>query len=604
MHGAAPDSLSVSRWHSLDRRLPLLISALLVLTVAALVIGAYESMRKVSLAAAAARMEGSAQQLATLLRVSAAQRQEEVRALAANPSVHAVLADPGDADAGEEAKHALASAVQPQTMAIELRAADGRPVLVVPGPALRPGEPQPRDSLSPRPGLSPVRAAGNVVYDESGAPISPARGGPAGLLVARRRLSSPETARTLSALIGANARLLLGSAGGVWTDLSSVVPAPVARSAQRTRDRASVVDRQQLSVVLPIEGTPWHVCLQTPTTAVLAPVHSFLIRLSGISIAVVLLAAVAAHLFARRITRRLERLTAAAEGVATRSVEVPVPQGGRDEIGRLAAAFDAMRCRIVANHQELEGRVEARTLELREAVGRLEAAQVELVRNERLAMLGQLASSVGHELRNPLAVMTNALFYLDMVLEDESSEVRDYLGILRHEIRLSEKIVTDLLDFARLKSPQRTDVDLAALADEQLARLGPTPTVLIDRRIPADLPAAFADPVQVGQVFFNLAINAVQAMAEGGGTLTVEGRAAGDDKVELVVRDQGPGVATELRERVFEPLFTTKARGIGLGLAVSRRLAESNGGELRLLDEHGPGATFALRLPVAPGETP
>jgi signal transduction histidine kinase len=256
-----------------------------------------------------------------------------------------------------------------------------------------------------------------------------------------------------------------------------------------------------------------------------------------------------------------------------------------------------MRRRMVADHQQLEGRVEQRTVELREALARLEQAQQELVRAERLAMLGQLASSVGHELRNPLAVMTNALFYLDMVLEESDPEVRDYLGILRHEIRLSEKIVSDLLDFARLKAPQRERVDLAALVEEQLQRLGLPPSVEIERRLAPGLPAAFADTVQVGQVFLNLAVNAVQAMGEGGGTLTVEGRVDGEGFVQLVVRDQGPGVTPELRERIFEPLFTTKARGIGLGLAVSRRLAEANGGELVLLDDPG-GAAFALRLPV------
>jgi signal transduction histidine kinase len=194
--------------------------------------------------------------------------------------------------------------------------------------------------------------------------------------------------------------------------------------------------------------------------------------------------------------------------------------------------------------------------------------------------------------------MTNALYYLEMVLEDAPAEVGEYLGILRHEIGLSEKIVGDLLDFARVKPPQRQDVDLAALVDEQLHRLGPQPAVRVERQLEAGLPPAHADAVQVGQIVFNLLVNATQAMGSAGGDLTVTGRTDGDGRVELAVHDAGPGVPEALRGFIFEPLFTTKARGIGLGLAVSRRLAETNGGEL-LLAETGPGATFVLRLPAS-----
>jgi signal transduction histidine kinase len=210
-------------------------------------------------------------------------------------------------------------------------------------------------------------------------------------------------------------------------------------------------------------------------------------------------------------------------------------------------------------------------------------------------MLGQLASGVGHELRNPLGVMTNAVYYLEMVQPDAPQDVQEYLGILRSQIGLAEKIVGDLLDFSRVRPPRR---DVAALADivaAQQARLAVPPGITLTVDLPGDLPRVSVDVVQIGQIVFNLMLNAMQAFGDGGGTVRIRGSASGSH-VFLHVEDDGPGVPAELRAKIFEPLFTTKARGIGLGLAVSRSLAEANGGTLSL-EDGGAGAHFVLSLP-------
>jgi len=198
--------------------------------------------------------------------------------------------------------------------------------------------------------------------------------------------------------------------------------------------------------------------------------------------------------------------------------------------------------------------------------------------------------------------MTNAVFYLEMIQDPAPPEVREYLGILRRQIELSEKIISDLLDFARTKPPQHRAVRLQDLAQEQLARLGQV-AVAVAQDFPPDLAPAWVDPVQAGQVLFNLLTNAVQAMGRSGGTLTLRGAPDSGQRVRIEVADSGPGVPADLRDKVFEPLFTTRARGIGLGLSVSRQLAENNGGELRLEDRPaGTGATFSLVLPAAATE--
>src|SRR5690606_1723689 len=132
-----------------------------------------------------------------------------------------------------------------------------------------------------------------------------------------------------------------------------------------------------------------------------------------------------------------------------------------DELGRLAGAFNQMAERVDDRRHSLETQVAERTETLQQALARLSEAQDQLLRQERLATLGQLAGSVGHELRNPLGVMTNALYYLDAVQSDASPKVREYMQILRDQVGVSERIVSDLLDFGRVGSPDRTMVGVA-----------------------------------------------------------------------------------------------------------------------------------------------
>jgi signal transduction histidine kinase len=254
---------------------------------------------------------------------------------------------------------------------------------------------------------------------------------------------------------------------------------------------------------------------------------------------------------------------------------------------------------VEESRQRLEDKVAARTKELNQTLERLQDAQQSLVRREKLALVGHLASGVGHELRNPLGVMSNAVFYLEMVLESAPENVREYLGILRQQIALSGKIVNDLLDFSRINPAQRRKTTVQSIATAQLERLAPLEGIRVEQEFPNSLPCVFVDPVHAGQVVMNLLTNAVQAMGDKGGTLKLRAHLNGRDLVHFEVTDTGPGVPPENLERIFEPLFTTKARGIGLGLAVSKSLAQANGGDLAVSSESGRGATFVFAMPVS-----
>lgn len=246
----------------------------------------------------------------------------------------------------------------------------------------------------------------------------------------------------------------------------------------------------------------------------------------------------------------------------------------------------------------MEERVQERTHELREALRRLQDAQDALVRHERLALLGELASGVSHEIRNPLGVMSNAVYYLDQVLRDAPGKVREYLDLLRGQITLSERIVSNLLDLAKVRPSRCEPVDLREVVRNQLQRLGGLDGFDLRLEVPADLPRVLADEVQVGQIVLNLLTNAVQAMGQGG-TLVVRAGCDTSRQARLEVADSGPGIPPDQHEKIFEPLFSTKARGMGLGLPVSRALARANAGEVTVTSRAGEGATFTLILPIA-----
>lgn len=226
-------------------------------------------------------------------------------------------------------------------------------------------------------------------------------------------------------------------------------------------------------------------------------------------------------------------------------------------------------------------------------------AQEELVRKEKLSILGQLSGTVGHELKNPLGVMNNAVYFLKMVNADADETTREYLEIIKQEIDNSLRIITDLLDFARTRPPQTKVVTVRQLLDEGLDKCNLPETVVLEIDLPESLPLLKVDPLQMGQVFQNLVTNAIQAMPDGG-SLHLSARVADNTGAYVAIRvaDLGEGITPENMKKIFQPLFTTKAKGIGLGLVVCKNLVESNGGKIEVISEIGSGTTFTVYLPT------
>ena len=241
----------------------------------------------------------------------------------------------------------------------------------------------------------------------------------------------------------------------------------------------------------------------------------------------------------------------------------------------------------------LEQRVETRTRDL-------QLAQEQLVRQEKLAVLGQLAGGVGHELRNPLGVISNSIYYLKLVQPDANKKVRQHHAMIENEVHNATRIVGDLLDYARLSSAERKPLSVAGLVRQTLDRFHIQSGVELSLDLPEDLPQVYADGLHIQQVLGNLITNACQAMPEGGRLAISSGRE--NDQVWIAVKDTGIGIQPENMPKLFEPLFTTKTTGIGLGLAVSKKLVEANGGRFEVQSEPGQGSTFRLYLPAESGQ--
>ena len=230
-------------------------------------------------------------------------------------------------------------------------------------------------------------------------------------------------------------------------------------------------------------------------------------------------------------------------------------------------------------------------------------AQHHLLLRERLVTLGQLTATVSHELRNPLSVIHNAVYFLRRRLAGEGgldAKTGEYLDIIESELAASNRIIDDLLSASRVQPPDYQRVDLDRLLYKVLSDIALPPRIRWRYR-PAQTPFMLnTDPQLLCQVLRNLLVNAVQAIS-GEGEILLRAHVSRCG-VDLQLSDSGEGISGEHGTRLFEPLFTTKPKGNGLGLWIARDMVRRLGGELSLVTGELPGACFCIQLPQDDGE--
>jgi len=253
------------------------------------------------------------------------------------------------------------------------------------------------------------------------------------------------------------------------------------------------------------------------------------------------------------------------------------------------------RCAEEAARQSQEELLAHQRDEQQRMEAELEKIRAELVRKTRLAAIGQVSASIAHDLRNPLGAARNAAFYLKRHVPKDEPELTEFLQIIENEVDNADRIISSLLELTRSGPVSKQTVDLRELVGDAFSRIADTDGVRCRVSTDPDPFPIRAAPDQFRQVLINLGKNAVQAM-EGKGELSIEASRSATCDV-IIVRDTGPGIRGNVRDEIFEPLVTTKAKGTGLGLTICRQIVDRHGGTIELMEDESSGAAFQISLP-------
>ena len=305
----------------------------------------------------------------------------------------------------------------------------------------------------------------------------------------------------------------------------------------------------------------------------------------GITLAGAALTTIIALWVSRQISSPIRNLVDASKQLANGNLEAKVELTSGDELGKLSYRFNQMAAALRERDERLK-----------------EFTKRKIMESERLAIVGQLAANVAHELNNPLqGIVTYSSLLLEKDICDEPS--RQNIEKIVTQANRCRVIIRGLLDFSRQKKPVKTLTNINALLRgcislvENQAQFHNINTV---QNIDESLPMIVIDPSQIERVFLNLIINAAEAM-NGGGTLTLTTCFGINAKnIEIEVKDSGHGISGENMERIFNPFFTTKevGHGVGLGLAISYGIVKEHNGEITVESEIGKGAKFTVSLPI------
>jgi len=283
---------------------------------------------------------------------------------------------------------------------------------------------------------------------------------------------------------------------------------------------------------------------------------------------------------ARRYTYPIQRLVLKVKKVASGDLSVTVPVESSDEIGELGQSFNEMV-------QQLR---ERKTLEER------------LHEAEHLSKVGQLASGIAHEIRNPLNYISLAIDHLKDEIKSSSPEKQEEISKIaeniKAEVRKANYMVLNFMNYGRPLKLRRTDISYPEIVERALTVLNDKlkeQKVTVRLEIPDDLPLLYCDQELLRNCLFNFITNGAQSMPDGG-ILTI-GAEYSEGMFRLFFTDQGTGISSEDLEKIFQPYFTTKEAGIGLGLAITERIIKEHGGEIAVSSNEGSGTTFTVTLP-------
>ncbi len=262
--------------------------------------------------------------------------------------------------------------------------------------------------------------------------------------------------------------------------------------------------------------------------------------------------------------------------------------------------------RDITDRKKVEDQIKNQNVLLEKAVQEkqqeMELLMERLIRQEKLAAVGQISGNIAHELRNPLGAIKQSIFFLNRLaetdkLESASVKVKEHLDLLKKEIDESDRVITELLKSTKIGPLEKSQTNLRSVIEKVLERYPLEKNIQIKIDLKPGPFLIWADPLQIRQVILNLLSNGVQAVS-GSGKITISAKKTAKNKICIIkIQDDGPGVAPENIGKVFEPLYSSKAKGIGLGLSICRQIIENHGGSITLTSKTGKGTTVSINLP-------
>ena len=396
----------------------------------------------------------------------------------------------------------------------------------------------------------------------------------------------------------------------IGTRLSPPVYDRVLLKGAKWVDRAFVVNDWYLTAyepILSLQGVPigalYVGMLESHYSAVkidMAVLLSFVLLVSG------LVGFSMAGFLGKKLAQPIKELDLLARRVAAGERNVQSSIESRDEIGDLAGRFNDMsrslmerEDSIIELNRSLEQKVQLRTAELEEKNRLLVQTREELLRVEKLAAIGELAAGVAHEINNPMAIIRGNTELLQLSVPEDAHN-REEVDTIFQQVKRVERIVSNLLKFARREQMEHGAVRLNQLLREIVGQIGHQVSlkgIEVVEQYSGLLELVEGDGDQLRQVFTNLVLNAVQAMPDGGVLTVLSQPVKSGELYEVKVADTGVGIALENLRQVFNPFYTTKASGTGLGLSVSYGIVREHGGCIDVESVPGAGSTFSVVLP-------
>lgn len=301
------------------------------------------------------------------------------------------------------------------------------------------------------------------------------------------------------------------------------------------------------------------------------------------------------------IAGSIEKLRIGTEAVSKGDFQYQIDIQSKDEIEALAGFFNRMTAQLKIARRQIEEYSEFLEKKVAERTLELEAANKKLVEYERMAAMGRMAAAISHELRNVFAGIQTVTYFMKSTAMKDASKINSSLKDIEDNVIYASNIIDNVLRFSHPKKPNLIDADINFIVNNVLdaANLQETlknSKIKLIRKLDFGIPKIKADSVQIKEVIINLVVNATQAMQKGG-QLTIHTRKEAEDLI-VEVEDTGSGIPEEARKNIFQPFFTTKSKGLGLGLAICKEIIEANQGKIEFSTELNKGSKFKVRFPV------